>query len=222
MKLLRLTLILALMSFLAASARAGTITFDFDNCTPGDILYHSTPLDQTCAGVSAHFSSTTDGYRDGGFSVQNANTTFWVLSLFTGNYFVPNSLSPGAMNISFSEVMNSITFPFATADFHQNEVPTTIQLDLYLGTTLVGSVQAHGEYGSDTMPMGVMAFAGANFDHATIWVPWQPLGTSDFLVDTIAVTTAGQGVPEPSSLLLLGSGILSCASLLRGRLGMRG
>jgi hypothetical protein len=164
-----------------------------------------------------HFSSTTDGYYDGGWSVQNADTTFWVLHLFTGNYLMPNSLSPGRLDLSFSQTMNSITFPFATADFNQNETPTTIQLDMYLSNTLVGSVQAHGEYGSDTMPMGTISFSGADFDRIEVWVPWQPLATSDFLVDTITVTTAQAAIPEPGMLTLICGGALPLLSLLRRR-----
>lgn len=211
-----LALAFGLILAMTSAGSASTILFDFDNCTPNDILYHSTPLDQTCSGVLGHISSTTDGQYNGGFSVQNASTTGWVLSLFSGNYLMPDSLTPGRLDVSFSQSMTSIAFPFATADFHQNEIPTTIQLDMYLNTSLVGSVQAHGEYGSDTMPMGTILFSGATFDRIEIWIPWQPLGTSDFLVDSLAVTPAD--VPEPSTLALLGGGCLSLLPFLRKRL----
>lgn len=217
MRFLPVTLCLGLVLLACGPVLADTVTFDFDTCTPNNILYHSTPLDQTCSGVLGHFSSTTDGYRDGGWSVQNADTTFWVLHLFTGNYLMPNSLSPGRLDLGFSQVMNSITFPFATADFNQNEIPTTIQLDLYLSNTLVGSVQAHGEYAGDTMPMGTISFTGAEFDRIEIWVPWQPLATYDFLVDTITVTPAQAAIPEPSTLFLLTGSALPLLSLLRRR-----
>lgn len=206
----------ALALLLSSASSASTILYDFDNCVPNDILYHSTPLDQTCSGVLGHFSSTTDGQYNGGFSVQNASTTFWTLSLFSGNYLIPDSLSPGRLDVSFSQNMTSIAFPFATADFNQNETPTTIQLDMYLNNALVGSVQAHGEYGSDTMPMGTISFSGATFDRIEIWVPWQPLGTSDFLVDSLAVIPE---VPEPATLAMIGGGCLSLLPFIRKRLG---
>ena len=207
-------LALGLVLALASASSASTIVFDLDNCVPNDILYHSTPLDQTCSGVLGHFSSTTDGQYNGGFSVQNASTTGWVLSLFTGNYLMPDSLTPGRLDVSFSQNMTSIAFPFATADFHQNEIPTTIQMDMYLNNALVGSVQAHGEYASDTMPMGTMSFSGATFDRIEIWIPWQPLGTSDFLVDSLAVIPE---VPEPTTLALMGGGCLFVLPFLRRR-----
>jgi hypothetical protein len=139
---------------LTIPAIAGTVTFNFDTCRPQNLVYHSTPLDQTCSGVTAHFSSPHDGLQGGGYSVQNDGTTGWTLSLFSGNYLMPTGLDPGALDIRFSQPVYSISFLFATADFQQVEVPTTIQTDAYFNSTLVGSIQAHGTYGSDTMPMG--------------------------------------------------------------------
>lgn len=214
MPLRALVLVFGLLLTLTSAVNASTVLFDFDNCTPNDILYHGTPLDQTCGGVLGHFSSTTDGQYNGGFSVQNDSTTGWHLALFSGNYLMPDSLTPGRLDISFSQNMTSITFPFATADFHQNEVPTTIQMDMYLGNTVVGSVQTHAEYGSDTMPMGTISFTGASFDRVEVWIPWQPLGTSDFLVDSLSVVPE---VPEPSTLALMGGGCLMLLPLLRKR-----
>jgi hypothetical protein len=172
-----------------AAALAGTVKFDFDTCTPILNAGLSTPLDQACGNVKAHFSSTHDGWWGGGYSVQNANTTFYILHLFAGNYLMPNGLDPGALDVSFAAPLGAVTFPFATADFNQNEVPTTIQMDAYFNTTLVGSKQAHGTYGNDTMPMGTLTFdsGGRPFNRIEIWIPPAPLASSDVLVDTIAV-----------------------------------
>jgi hypothetical protein len=216
------SLTLALVFFLSFSAVAGTtsVTFDFDNCIPQGIVYHSTPLDQTCSGVTAHFGSPHDGWLGGGYSVQNAGTTFWTLSLFSGNYLVPNGLDPGALDVHFSQPVYSVSFVFATADFNQNEVPTTIQTDAYFNSTLLGSAQSHGTYGSDTMPMGTLTLDTGSkaFNWMEIWIPWQTLGSSDVLVDTIVVTTGTvTQTPEPGTLLLLGTGIVSLTSLMRRR-----
>lgn len=205
-------------------ASAATITFDFDSGTPALSAGQNLPLDQTAGGLTAHFSFPS-GFGFGGFSVQNAGTTFFALSLFSGNYLYPNSLDPGPLDILFSQPISSISFPFATADFNQNEVPTTIKLTAYENSTAnpaVGSATAHGSYGSDTMPMGTLTFnsSGQSFNLVEISVPFQPLGTSDFLVDNIAVTPAGANlVPEPVSFTLVGGGLLSL--LARRRLGSR-
>jgi len=177
----------------ACPAWAGTTAFDFDSCSPTLTPGMSTPLDQTCNAISAHFSSTHDGWQGGGYSVQTDGTTQWHMSQFSGNYLMPNGLDPGRLDISFGQSLTAITFTFATADFHQNEIPTTIQMDAYLDSNLVGSKQAHGTYGSDTMPMGTLTYnsGGQAFNRIEIWIPPQALGSSDVLVDNLAVTPVG-------------------------------
>lgn len=69
----------------------------------------------------------------GGYSLQSQSTTFYSLSLFSGAYLMPNGLTPGDLLVTFNAPLTAIQFDFATADFHQNEVPTTIQLDAFLG-----------------------------------------------------------------------------------------
>lgn len=223
MILRRSVLLLVFLFFcLRYTSLAGTNTIDFDNCFPQNMLNISTPINQTCGVLTAHFSSPLDGYQGGGYSVQNAGTTFWILSQFSGNYLVPNSLNPGGLNIHFSQPIYSIAFTFATADFNQNEIPTTIQLDLYFNSALVRSTQAHGTYGSDTMPMGMLAFdtGGIAANWVDIWIPWQPLGSTDVMVDNIVVTTRDIAAPEPASFALLGGGVLSLAMFIRRRLGL--
>lgn len=210
-------LLLLISACFAPSMAASTVTFNFDTCIPQTIVYHGTPLDQACSGLSAHFSSPHDGWQGGGYSVQNAGTTFWNLSQFSGNYLVPSGLDPGALDIHFSQPVYSISFVFATADFNQNEVPTTIQTDAYFNSNLVGSAQSHGTYGRDTMPMGTSTLdtAGRPFNWAEIWIPWQMLGSSDVLEDRIVVTTGNVTTPEPASIVLLGGGLLTLLSSIR-------
>ncbi len=180
-------------------AKASTVTFDFDTGTPSLSTGQGTPLDQTSGGVTAHFSSPTIGA--GGFSVQSDATTQYHMSQFSGNYLWPNSVYSPALDIQFSEQLSSITLTFATADFQQVEVPTTIQLTAYenaTGTPPVGSATAHGTYGSDTMPMGTLTFnATQPFNVVEVVIPPAPQAASDFLVDNIVVTTSN--VPTATS-----------------------
>jgi hypothetical protein len=191
MKLWRVVSIAAVLACLASNAFGlRTAKFDFDACKPILQAGMSTPFDQACGPARAHFFSSHDGLMGGGYSVQNANTTFYTLHLFSGNYLDPNGLDPGTLNINFNTTLLGIKFDFATSDFQQVEIPTTIQVDAYYNSTLVGSMQTHGTYGSDTMPMGTLTFkasAGKLFNRVVIWIPWQPNGATDVLVDNVYI-----------------------------------
>jgi hypothetical protein len=188
-------LIVALSVWPAHSANAQTVTFDFDTGVPALSTGQNLPLDQLSGGITAHFSSPTVGA--GGFSVQSDATTQYRLSQFSGNYLWPNSVYNPALEIQFSQPLTSITFTFATADFQQVEIPTTIQLTAYLDAAgAVGSATAHGTYAGDTMPMGTLAFnADTSFNLVRIEIPYAPMAASGFLVDNITVRAA---LPSPT------------------------
>lgn len=191
MKISLVAFVVLTLSVAPSAWAAHNATFSFDTCKPLLTTGMSTAFDQTCSGVKGHFSSTHDGWQGGGYSVQNQNTTGWILHLFSGNYLMPNGLDPGRLDINFNTSLTKLRFYFATADFHQNEVPTTIQMDAYFNKKLVGTVQTHGHYGTDTMPMGTLKYdsKGKAFNRIEIWIPPQPLGTTDVLVDTLVVRT---------------------------------
>lgn len=168
-----------------------TAIFDFDTGTPAVHATMSMPGSQMFGGVTASFTSP-NAWLSGGFSVQSHDTTFYNLSQFSGNYLWPNSVYNPNLAISFSQPLSSITFTYATADFGQNETPTTVQVTAYLGATVVGTASSHGVfYMGDTMPQGTLTFngAGLTFDHVLIQIPPAPLAASDMLVDNIIVTT---------------------------------
>ena len=142
---------------LAYSVQAQTVTFDFDGGTPPLSRGQSTPIDQTSGGVTARFTSPSGP----AFSVQSDASTGFKLSSFSGNYLYDNDNHRNVLDIKFSQPLTSISLNFATADFHQIEVPTTIQLTAYVDSTAtapVGSATAHGTYGAGTMPMGTLTF----------------------------------------------------------------
>lgn len=171
-------------------AHATTVTFDFDTGTPTLSTGQSIPFDQTTGGLSAHFSSP----QGAAFSVQTDSSTQFRLSQFSGHYLYDNTLDRNLLDITFTQPLGRITLTFATADFQQVEVPTTIQLATYrdaIGTQPIGSATAHGTYGGDTMPMGTVSFDSGTqpFMAVELVIPFQPQGATDFLVDTIVVTT---------------------------------
>lgn len=165
------------------------VTFDFDTGTPSLARGEGIPFDQTSKGVTAHFSSP----QGNAFSVQNDASTGWKMSQFSGLYLSDNNLNSNFLDIEFNTDLTSITLTFATADFQQVEVPTTIELKAhegYFNSPLVGSATAHGTYGGDTMPMGTLSFgSSAPFNVVRLGIPYAPLAASDFLVDNVIVTT---------------------------------
>ena len=189
----------AVISWAAYSAHAATVTFDLDTSTPTLSTGQSIPFEQTAGGLTAHFSSPQGAV----FSIQTDDSTQFRLSQFAGHYLYDNNLDRNFLDIRFSQQVGSITLTFATADFQQVEVPTTIQLTAYrdaTGTQPVGSATAHGTYGGDTMPMGTLSFSsGAQpFNVVELVLPFQPLGATDFLVDNITVTTSNIATPTPT------------------------
>jgi hypothetical protein len=167
-----------------------TATFNFDTGTPTLHPTMSIPLDQTFGGITAYFSSPNAAIS-GGFSVQSQATTFYNLSQFSGNYLYPNSVYSPTLDVTFSQPLASATFTYATADFSQNEIPTTVQVTAYQGTAVVGSASSHGVfYPGDTMPQGTLTFdgTGQTFNHILIQIPPAPLAASDMLLDNFVAT----------------------------------
>jgi hypothetical protein len=171
---------------LAQIGGAQTATFDFDGV--GLTAGQSLPLFLASNRVTALFTSPAGGV----FSLQSDATTHFRLSQFSGLYLYPNTTDSSALDIQFSQPLASITLVFATADFQQVEVPTTIQLTAYVDSTAapaVGSTTAHGTYAGDTMPMGTLTFSSSvPFNVVRLEIPYQAQAASGFLVDNITVT----------------------------------
>lgn len=196
----------------AGSAQAMPVTFDFDTGAPALSHGMGLPPEQTRDGMTAHFSSPSAN----AFSIQNAGSTFFTLSLFSGNYLYPNTQNRNTLDILFSQLLTDISLTFATVDNHDNtEVPGNLLLTAYansIATPPVGSATTHGLFSTDTFPMGILAFgSGTPFNLVRIVVPFQTSGTAEFLADNIVVTPADAGpapIPEPGVLALMGAGLL--------------
>lgn len=185
------------------------ITFDFNTGTPALFVGQLTPFSQTSGGLLAQFSSSGGT----GISVQQIGAQ--TLSLFSGPLYIGDANADSSpLAIAFGQSINSISFPFATADFHQMEFPTLITLTAYTDstrTTTVGSSTARGTYGTDTMPMGTLSFTSAtSFAFVEIVIaPSQLAPAGAFFLDDITVNPSGAAIPEPGTgLLVLASGLL--------------
>ena len=171
----------------AFCAQANTVTFDFDTGTPALAPLQNLPLDQTAGEITAGFIAIS-----GGFSVQTDLSTGFKLSQFSGNYLYPNTLRGSALRIEFSHEFTSIVLTFATTENPDVEIPTPIVLTAFSvtpsGASAVGSVTNRAEFGSDTFPMGTVAFNFGSRTFNRVEVRTQPGGDATFLVDNVTVT----------------------------------
>ena len=94
-----------------------SLVFNFDSGSPALSPGRPTPFNQTVANVTATFSSILD---PSAFSVQRYETTFFVLSEFSGNYLYDNKLATRSVDIRFDANLTSIEFAFATPIMSQN------------------------------------------------------------------------------------------------------
>jgi hypothetical protein len=209
--------------WLVSSSLAATITFDFDTAVPALAPGVSTPFIQTSGGVTAVFSSPSDVMAPA-FSIQNAATTFYTLSLLSGNYVWPNTVQRVTLEIQFDQLLTGMSLAFATIEYHDPAgAPSNIQLTAYRDSpaSLVGTTMTHGNPpGSDTYPQGILSFdsAGQPFNLVEIVVPFQTEGATGFLADNITITTGSTppgAIPEPASLFLCGAGLLVLGALVR-------
>ena len=180
--------------------------FDLDTGSPPLSTGQGIPIVQLANGITASFSSPQGSV----FSIQSDASTGWKMSQFSGHYLYDNNLNSNALDIQFDHELGGIYLVFATADFHQTETPTTLQLTAYensVANPAVGTASAHGTYGGDTMPMGTLSFNSlAPFNLIRLSIPFQPLGASDFFVDNIMVAVNSVVAVEhdtpPASLFL--------------------
>lgn len=169
---------------------AQTVTFDFDTGTPALTNGQTTPFGQTSGGLTAQFSATNDP----AFSVLSVASGPWILSRFSTNFLAPNLLL-SVLEIQFSQPVTNITVSFATFDFQDILVPTTIELGAYAtstATTPLGTATGQGTYTpGDSMPMGAVAFNSSTpFQVVRISLVPTPQGATAFLVDNITVQAA--------------------------------
>ena len=174
---------------LSVPASASTV-FNFDNDTPGT----STTFTDTVDGLSATFSSEAD---PGGFVVGPS-----IFDTLTGNVLGdpgPAEQSNQFLDVIFSQTLNSVDLDFATSD---PSAPSLFGLfALNNGFPVAEALSVGAFLPGFTFPEGEIAFSGEDFNELEIGA-----NSPDFAVDNIAVNVAS--TPEPSSLLLLGSGLL--------------
>jgi hypothetical protein len=188
---------------LCAAANASTI-FNFDS----DNLGTSTTFTDTVGGVSATFSSSAD---PGGFAIYPS-----IFNSLTGNVLGdpgPAGQNGLALDVSFTQTFNALSLDFATADFGTASPFTVTAFD---NGNPVGTASSTGTVPSGfVFPEGELDYVGAAFNSIEL-----SAAAPDFAVDNLMLSDV-TATPEPSSLLLLGTGLLLLALLYKRANSMR-
>ena len=170
------------------------VHFDFDSGTPSLAVHTPAPFDQTVAGLTATFSSPDANPP----SVENAGSTSYILTAFSGKYLAPANTAGNVVEVAFSQQVTGVELNFATVEPVNVPVGTTVQLTAYDNSggvpVLVGTAIAHGSVAAgDSMPSGTLTFnsAGQPFDMIRIELPDMPNGAQKFLIDNLIASPGG-------------------------------
>jgi len=178
--------------FLGLSSISSGAVFNFDTIASGTAM----PFTSTVGGLTASVS--------GGGGV--CKTTLLDFALQSGNSAITGYCSTGAgstsstteIDIGFSQLLSGVFLDFALV------VTDTLTLTAYSGASSVGTVSSSGSIiPGHGFFEGTLAFSAGNFDSIKLTTT-----TSQISIDNVDAAVARAAVPEPVSILLLGTGLL--------------
>lgn len=171
-------------------AGAGAQVFDFDSAP----IHTSLPIDLTVGEVTAHFSSTGQG-----FSIQPASTMGFTPVGFGGLCIYPNSVFAADLLIGFSVPLTDFSIMYAPQELGCDDsaiMRVTAYLDGVVAGTATATAPAPG-----TWPTGTLSYSDpAGFNQVVIHYDRRPTCTDYgpiFMADNMSVTAMSTAVPWP-------------------------
>jgi PEP-CTERM motif len=176
------------------------------------------------------FEADAPGLRPSGFqSVQSSLVTISdslgediLLDNFSpqsiGNGIALTSFATSAFVLDFSVNVSFLSLDFGNDDSCCMEAGATAVLEVFLNGTLVGTSQIPVNLNDLMDQTIVFSMDGVVFNRA-VFRYQQSIGTpgATEIIDNINFTPASEPVPEPASILLLGTGVATFAIRVRAR-----